>query len=224
MFELSGRRNVLLLVVSQALTLSAVVLSMTLAAILGGMLAPNKGLATLPIAAMVIGTALASTPAALFMRRQGRRQGFFVGAAMGLAGSLTSAWGLHTHSFALFVVGHLLVGGYQGFANYYRFAAVEAARARDASRAISWVVAAGVVAAFVGPQIALWGRDAIGGEAFVGSYLAQGLLSALALTMIAQLRLPAIATGPGGEARPLREIVAQPALRPRSSARPWVTP
>jgi MFS family permease len=212
-FALSGRRNVLLLAIGQALMLSAVVLAMTLAAILGGVLAPDKGLATLPVAAMVIGTAITSMPASWFMRRHGRRIGFLFGIGLGLAGSLVSVWGLHSHTFTLFVLGHLLIGGYQGFASYYRFAAVEAAGARDASRAIAWVVAAGVVAAFVGPQLAVWGRDWLASKAFVGSYLAQALLSLLALATIAQLRLPPIASGPVGEARPLRVIVAQPALR-----------
>jgi len=147
------------------------------------------------------------------MRRLGRRAGFLMGAAFGVAGSVLAACGLHRQSFLGFVLGHLLIGGYQGFASYYRFAAVEAAGARDASRAIAWVVAAGVVAAFVGPQLAVWGRDWLVSEAFVGSYLAQALLSVLALATIAQLRLPPIASGPVGETRPLRVIVAQPALR-----------
>jgi hypothetical protein len=120
---------------------------------------------------------------------------------------------LQNQDFALFVFGHLLMGGYQGFANYYRFAAVEAAGAAHASRAIAWVVAAGVVAAFAGPQIAVAGRDWIAGDAFVGSYVAQGLLSLLALATIAPLRLPPIVASQAADARPLREIVAQPALR-----------
>ena len=213
MTQTTARRNVRLLAASQALMLSAVVLAMTLAAILGAMLAPDQALATLPVAAMVIGTALTSTAAALFMHRFGRRLGFSIGAGLGLAGSLVSAWGLQTHTFVTFVLGHLLIGAYQGFASYYRFAAVEAAGPAGASRAISRVVLAGVIAAFAGPQIAVWGRDWIVGDAFVGSYLAQALLSVLALVMIAQLRLPPIAGDSGGAARPLREIAAQPALR-----------
>lgn len=83
----AGRRNVLLLALSQALTLSAVVMSVTLGAMLGGVLAPDKGYATLPIAMMVIGTAIASIPAAILMRHHGRRAGFLIGAALGLSGS-----------------------------------------------------------------------------------------------------------------------------------------
>lgn len=208
-----GRRNVLLLAFSQAVTLSAVVMSMTLAAILGGNLAPDRGLATLPIAVMVIGTALASLPAALLMRRHGRRAGFVIGAALGVSGSLLSALALHRSSFTLFVVGHLLLGSFQGFANYYRFAAIEATDAAHSSRAISWVVAGGVVAAFLGPQLGQWGRDWIAGGLFVGSYLAQGALGVVAMALLSQVRLPPVAAALEGDARPMREILTQPALR-----------
>ena len=150
-------RNVLILALSQALMLSAIVLSMALAAILGAMLAPDRALATLPVAAMVIGTAVASLPAALLMRRFGRSPGFLIGALLGVAGSLVSALALYQGSFAAFVIGHVLLGSYQGFANYYRFAAVEAAAPDRAGKAISLVVAGGVVAGFLGPQLGLWG-------------------------------------------------------------------
>lgn len=207
------RANVVILALSQALMLSSIVLSMALAAILGSMLAADKGLATLPVAAMVVGTALASLPAAQLMRRLGRRPGFLLGALLGIAGSAASALALHRADFALFVFGHVLLGSYQGFANYYRFAAVDAAGPQRASQAIALVVAGGVVAAFLGPQLALWGRDWIAGEPFVGSYLAQGALSLAALGLLAFLRLPRIDAAQAGPARPLAEILRQPALR-----------
>lgn len=208
-----GRRNVLLLAFSQAATLSAIVMSMTLAAILGGNLAPDKGWATLPIAAMVVGTAIVSLPAALLMRRHGRRAGFQIGAALGISGSLLSALALHRGSFVIFVIGHLLLGGYQGFGNYYRFAAVEATGAAHASQAISSVVAGGVVAAFVGPQLGQWGRDWFAQDVFAGSYVAQGALGVVALALLSQVHLPAVAVAAEGVARPMREILKQPALR-----------
>lgn len=205
--------NVLILALSQALMLSAIVLSMALAAILGAMLAPDKGLATLPVAAMVIGTAVASLPAAMLMRRYGRRPGFLVGALLGIGGSLLCALALHQSDFAAFVIGHFLLGSYQGFANYYRFAAVEAAGPKHAGKAISLVVAGGVVAAFLGPQLGLWGRDWIGGQVFIGSYLAQGVLSLVALVLLSRLHLPRVGTVQIGIPRPLRDILSDPALR-----------
>lgn len=209
----SSRGNVLILALSQALMLSAIVLSMALAAILGSMLAPDKGLATLPLAAMVIGTAIASLPASRFMRRFGRRPGFLIGALLGIGGSLVCAYALHQSLFGPFVIGHFLLGSYQGFANYYRFAAVEAAGPEHASRAISLVVAGGVVAAFLGPQLGQWGRDWMGSQIFVGSYLAQGVLSLVALILLSRLNLPWLETVQIGIPRPLREVMSQPALR-----------
>ncbi len=207
------RSNILILALGQALMLSAIVLSVTLAAILGSMLASDKGLATLPLAAMVIGTAIASLPAARLMRQRGRRPGFMLGALLGIGGSLLCAWALHQGSFVVFTLGHFLLGAYQGFANYYRFAAVEAAGSAQAGRAISLVIAGGIVAAFLGPQLGLWGRDWIGGDIFVGSYLAQGVLSLAALLLLTRLRLPKAVATQSGSARPLREILKQPALR-----------
>ncbi len=208
------RSNILILALGQALMLSVIVLSVTLAAILGAMLASDKGLATLPVAAMVIGTAIASLPAARLMRQRGRRSGFMLGALLGVSGSLLSAWALHQSSFVVFTLGHFLLGAYQGFANYYRFAAVEAAGSAQAGKAISLVIAGGIVAAFLGPQLGVWGRDWIGGQIFVGSYLAQGVLSLVALLLLARLRLPkAVVTMQSGSARPLRDILSQPALQ-----------
>ncbi len=206
-------RNVFLLATAQALMLSGVVVSMTLAGIIGNLLSPDRGLATLPIAAMVVGTALTSIPASLLMRRLGRRMGFVMGAALGTAGSAVAAYGLVTQRFDWFVVGHLLIGGYQGFANYYRFAAAEAAGPQYADKAISRVVAGGVIAAFAGPQIAVWGRDWLPHSVFLGSYLAQAGLSVAAMLVLSGLRLPKPVRVGGLPARPLREIIAQPALR-----------
>jgi hypothetical protein len=110
------------------------------------------------------------------------------------------------------VLGHLLLGIYQGFANYYRFAAVEATSPAHGSKAISMVVAGGVVAAFLGPQLGQWGREWFAGQAFVGSYLAQGVLGIAAMGLLYGLRLPAVSvargTGPAAA-----ELLRQPALR-----------
>ena len=207
-----GRRNVLLLAGSQALMLSAIVLSMSLAAILGALLAPDKSLATLPVAAMVVGTAIASLPAAMLMRRLGRRAGFLMGAGLGVSGSALAGYGLWQGSFALFVLGHLLLGSYQGFANYYRFAAAEAVDTAHTTRAISWVVAGGVVAAFLGPQLGQWGRDWLISGPFVGSYMAQAVLSVMALGVLSQVRLKPAASVAAGTARSVWELLSQPLL------------
>lgn len=208
-----GRRNVLVLATSQALMLSAIVLAVAIGAILGDQFAPNKSLATLPIAMLVVGTAITSIPASAIMRWRGRRAGFLLGTTFGIAGSALCALAVHRQSFAAFAVGHLLLGAYQGFASYYRFAAIEATDPGHGSTAISLVVAGGIVAAFLGPQLALWGRDWVTAQPFVGSYLAQGILSVVGLLLLTRLKLPKRAAAAGGAARPLRTILAQPASR-----------
>jgi predicted MFS family arabinose efflux permease len=110
------------------------------------------------------------------------------------------------------VLGHVLLGSYQGFANYYRFAAAEAVDAAHTTRAISWVVAGGIVAAFLGPQLGEWGRDWIVSGPFVGSYLAQAVLSVLALGLLSQVRLKPVAVATAGAARSVRELLSQPLL------------
>ncbi len=147
------------------------------------------------------------------MRRHGRRAGFLVGAVLGVAGSLVCVLALSRGSFAIFAIGHLLLGSYQGFANYYRFAAVEATDPKHASRAISWVVAGGLVAAFVGPQLGQWGRDGMAGGLFIGAYLAHATLTLVALVLLSRVRLKPVAVAVEGKVRPLRQILSQPALQ-----------
>jgi len=172
----SSARNVLILALGQALMLSAIVLSMTLAAILGSALAPDKGLATLPVAAMVVGAALASLPAARLMRRAGRRPASCSARCWDRRQPAVRA-GAAPGQLRGFVVGHTLIGSYQGFATTTALPQSEAASAGQASRAISLVVAGGLVAAFLGPQLAQWGVTGSPASCSSGSYLAQGALS-----------------------------------------------
>jgi MFS family permease len=96
---------------------------MTVGGLAGQMLAADKSLATLPIASMSVGTALATIPASLIMQRIGRRGGFILGTVLGALGGGLAVLALLTGSFWLFNLGNLLVGSYQGFAQFYRFAA-----------------------------------------------------------------------------------------------------
>lgn len=209
----ASQRNLAILVAAQALMVTAGVMTMALAAIIGASLAPDKGLATLPIAMMVIGTAVASLPAAFLMRQYGRRAGFICGAVLGLIGSALCVLALREFSFALFIAGHVLLGTYQGFANYYRFAAVEAGTPETANRAISWVIAAGLVGAFAGPQLGEWGRDWFSPALFSGSYAAQAMLTLIALAFLARLELKPVVVVAAEGARPVRELLAQPVLQ-----------
>src|SRR5512139_1451729 len=97
----------------------------TLSGVVGWMLAEDKGLATLPIAMMTVAAAVTMIPASLFMQRYGRKAGFILGAVMGTLAGLLAASAIWLESFSLFVAANMLVGSYQAFAQYYRFAAAD---------------------------------------------------------------------------------------------------
>jgi len=154
------RRNVLLLAACQALMFSGNSLLITTSALIGyNLLGADKSLATLPVALQMIATLAASVPASLLMGRIGRRAGFALGSLLGFSGGVCAAYALHVENFGLFCVATMLVGTFNGFAIYYRFAAADQADEKYRSRAISYVLAGGVVAAFVGPNLAAWTRD-----------------------------------------------------------------
>lgn len=203
-------RNVLLLASTQALFQTASVMVMTISGLVGLQLAIDKGLATLPIAMMMVAAAVTMIPASMLMQRFGRKVGFLLGTTLGCAAGLIAAWAIWLQSFWLFVLANMLVGGYQAFAQYYRFAAADIASADFKSRAISWVIAGGVVAALAGPNIARVLQD-IGPVPFLPAYLALFAVSVLALLIVTRITIPPVAVNDvHGTARPLLEIMRQP--------------
>jgi MFS family permease len=179
--------------------------------LVGHRLAADKSLATLPITLMVVGTAMTTIPAALFMGRFGRRNGFVFGALIGSMGGAVAAYAIVAQSFALFCLGHLLVGVYQGFANYYRFAAAETAGESFKGPAISLVLAGGVVAAVAGPEIGKWTKDMLAPAAFAGSYVALGGLSVFAAFVLLLIDMPKpVARAFRTRGRSLPTIMRQP--------------
>jgi MFS family permease len=203
-------RNVALLTGAQALFQTASIMLVTLSGLIGQLLAPDKSLATLPIAAMVVTAAVTMIPASLWMQRWGRRHGFVTGAVLGCAAGLAGLAAVLAHRFDLFVLANMLVGAYQGFAQYYRFAAVEAASDAFKSRSMSWVMTGGVLAAIAGPALARATRD-VGPEPFAASFAAMAALAVLAGLLLSRLALPPlVAAHAQGPARSLIHIVRQP--------------
>lgn len=203
-------RNVLLLASTQALFQTVSVMVMTLSGLVGLQLATDKSFATLPIAMMMVVAAATMIPASMFMQRFGRKAGFLLGTVLGCAAGLTAAGAIWLHHFWLFVFANMLVGGYQGFAQYYRFAAADIASADFKSRAISWVIAGGVVAALAGPGIARV-TQGIGPVPFMAAYLALFAVSVLALLIVTRIDIPPVVVSEvHGPARPLMEIMRQP--------------
>lgn len=205
------KRNVLLLTATQALFQTTSIMVMTLSGLVGLMLAPDRSLATLPIALMVVATATCLIPASLLMQRYGRRTGFLVGTALGALAGFLGAYAITRGDFVLFVVANMLVGAYQAFAQFYRFAAADVANDAFRSRAISWVIAGGVVAAVLGPALVRYTQN-LGTLPFAAPYIAMGLLALLAAALLTALRMPPTSEQTQGPARPLLVIMRQPAF------------
>lgn len=219
MYQLE-KRNVAILVISQVMFMVAAITVMTLSGVVGQQLSPAPDLATLPIAIMMLGTVISTLPASLFMKKVGRRRGFIVGAAVGGAGGgVLSFAGIANQSFVMFCLGSLLLGLYQGFAMYYRFAALDVASPSFRSRAISFVLAGGVVAAFLGPWNASNMGNLVPTVPFGGPYLIIAFLAVVAIALLSQLKVPSAGEPHEGEStRPLRTIVRSPAFMVALSA------
>ncbi|MGF9758089.1 MFS transporter [Microvirga sp. 0TCS3.31] len=207
-----AKHNAIVLAVAMALGGSSPAIVVSLGGLVGQALASNKELATLPVSLLNLGLALGTIPAAMLMRKAGRRIGYMVGAGIGLAGGCLAAFGIASYSFMLFCLGTLIIGSYGSFNQSYRFAATDAASEAFKPRAISWVMTGGLIAGVVGPQTVIWTRDAVGSAPFAGAFLGQATLAFLSMIVVWFLR-PApvsIASTKAGGGRPLLEIVRQP--------------
>ena len=207
------KRNVWLLAGCQALMNSGNSLLIATSALVGFRLAPDKSLATLPLALQFFTSMLTTIPASFLMKAVGRQAGFMIGTLLGLAGASLAAWGIVTGNFVYFCLAAALIGAFNGFGTYYRFAAADVATPDYRSRAISYVMAGGVVAALVGPNLAHWTSEWLAGIEFAGSYLSLLGIYGLSLAVLLFVRIPAPTTAPGyAHGRPLSDIARQPAF------------
>jgi len=204
------RRQVLLLATAQALFQTASVMVMAVGGLAGALVTGDPRLATAPIAAMFLGTALTTVPASLWMARVGRRPGFVVGAALGVLAGIVAALGLWLGSLVVLSIGTFFVGSYQAFAQFYRFAAGEVADDAFRPRSISLVLAGGIVAALLGPALGRLGGPLLS-PTYVGSFLLLALVSLVAALLLTRLQMPAtLPAQAGAAARALGQIVRQP--------------
>jgi MFS family permease len=203
------KTNVGLLAFCQALLNTGNSLLIATSALVGFQMAPDKSLATLPLACQFLASMLMTMPASLLMQRIGRRGGFTLGAVLGIGGAGLAAYAIVTAQFAVFCAASALFGLFNAFGTYYRFAAADIATPDYRSRAISFVMAGGVVAAVVGPNLANWTRALVPAVEFAGSYLS--LIGVFALTLLALLflRLPRPPAAAHADGRPLRVIASQ---------------
>jgi MFS family permease len=203
-------RQVLLLVTAQALAQTASIVVMTVGSLAGNQIAPAPQLATVPISAMILGTVAATVPASMWMARAGRRAGFITGALLGTLGGLVAAWGIVVRSFVVLLLGLFLIGTYQAFTLFYRFAAAEVSDDAFRPRAISLVLTGGVAAALIGPALAGLGALLLE-RAYAGSFLILAAICLAAAGVLLGLRIPMPeAQISRSQPRPLLVIMRQP--------------
>jgi MFS family permease len=203
-------RNVALLAACQALLLTNSAGLISMSALVGFSLTDVKAIATLGATTYVLGSALATMPASLWMARVGRRTGFMAGALANVGGCAVAVLALVAHSFALFCVATAIIGVYNAIGLQYRFAAAEIAAPADRAKAISLVLAGGIVGGFLGPETTRWGKDLFA-IPFAGSFvlLAAWALVALGVQSTVHVPKPSL-DGRNAGGRSLREIVQQP--------------
>jgi MFS family permease len=205
------KRNVSLIALCQAFSMTGNVVLFTVAALVGQSLAIEKALTTLPLAILQLATMLATIPASLLMQRIGRGRGFMVGILVGTGGALLGVAAIVSQSFWEFCGATMLLGISNGFAGYYRFAAAEVAAAGWQSQAISLVVSGGVISAIVGPQIANLSKDLLPASTFSGSFVAIAVIFVATLGILALVEFPEFSRSQvQGEGRPLGVIMRQP--------------
>lgn len=186
------KKVVLLLTLCQALAMTGSIVLFTIAALIGATLATDKSLATLPLAILQLATMVTTIPAALILKRWGRKLGFMIGVFVGLSGAGLGIYAVLANSFLLFNAATLLYGVFNGFVGYYRFAAADSASEAFRSRAISFVISGGILAALVGPQLAIWTKDWLP-TTFAGGLVAIALLQIITLLLLSFVDLPPLA-------------------------------
>jgi predicted MFS family arabinose efflux permease len=207
-----ARRNVLVLAVAQALAGGTSTVFIATGGIVGAMLAPDKGLATLPITLMVIGMWLGTLPIGKLAKTYGRRFALEAGSAVGIAAGLISSAAVLRGSFALFLLGSFCSGIYGASYQSYRFAAADTASEAFRPKAVSWVLAGGILAAIIGPQLIIATKDLLPPHLFAATYFGQAVLALAGAVVLFFVKIPppAAAKSGAGGGRPLSEIVRNP--------------
>ena len=163
---------VLILAICQALYMTGTSLMIATGPLAGKILTPAPGWETLPLATHHAGVMLATIPASHLMRRIGRRAGFMFGTIFGVIGAIMAGYGMLLGSFWMLCAGACVIGWFNGFAVFYRFAAADTASDDFKPKAISWVMTGGLFAAFLGPELANLTKDMLSPTIFAGSYFA----------------------------------------------------
>ena len=205
-----ARRAVAILIWAQAVLGAQMPVHFILGGLAGAMLAPEPAFATVPISMIVLGSMCAAPVLSWLMGLYGRRTGFLIGAGAGAIGAAIIAEAIIAGNFAWMLAGSFITGIYMAGHNLYRFAAADMASPGFRPRAISWVMAGGLAAAIIGPELVIWTQDLLEPIPFAGSYRAVVVLSVLGALPLLLLDIPRPRRTPRGTraGRPWREILA----------------
>lgn len=208
------RRNVAILAIAQGLFMTIQSMGIATTPLAGySLLGVDKSLATLPIFLNHAGIMLTTIPASLLMGRIGRRAGFTIGAALAIVFGLLAAWAIWIRSFEVLCISALLQGMAAAFAWYYRFAAADASPPAFKPKAISYVMAGGIAAGVIGPEIAKRTVDWFAPVTFMGVYVSIAIVGVLSTLLVHLLRIPKLtAAEQAAGGRSLKLIARQPAF------------
>jgi MFS family permease len=211
---MNPKRNLAVLFTAHAILGSQMPVHVILGGLAGAELAGNRALATLPMSLIVLCSMFAAPFAAWLMGRYGRRAGFLTGAFAGALGGALATRALLVDSFGLLLAGSALSGVFMAFQGFVRFAASDAVPAPWQPRAISLVLAAGLINALAGPELVRWLGDALAPTPYAGAYAAIVGVNIVGALVLLLLRIPPPPRRVPGTARPrpLAELFAQPRL------------
>jgi predicted MFS family arabinose efflux permease len=203
-------KNLWFLTLAQGLYLTNNVTFIAINGLVGFALAPEPWLATLPVMAYVVGSAMATTLVAKVQRRLGRKRSFQIALLVAFFSSLVCAFATLEKQFWLLNLGTVIAGFYNANAQLYRFAAAELADKTAKEKAISWVLAGGILGAVLGPNMASWTRDWFV-QPFAGAYITLAGVALIAIGVVSQIHFHEKRVDPEQEpGRPLSEIMRQP--------------
>src|ERR1700751_5392625 len=205
-----AKANVLRLAAAQALTGANGAVIYATSSIIGATIAPDVSFATVPISMHVLGIAAGTLPTGAISRRYGRRVAFIIGTGCGVATGLLGAFAILHGSFWLFCAATFLGGLYAAGSQSYRFAAADGASGALRPKAVSWVMAGGVFAGVLGPQLVQWTMDVWPPYLFAFSFVMQALVALIAMATLAGVDAPRPAPSALHLGRPLLEIARQP--------------
>ncbi|MGF1707099.1 MFS transporter [Enterovibrio baiacu] len=204
-------KNVWLLALCQALLMSGNIVLISVNGLIGQALSPNDSWVTLPVSTQFVGLMMATIPASLIMAKIGRKNGFMLGNVIGIFGALLCVYALGQSAFWLFCFSTMLLGIGIGFGTLYRFAAIEVSAPESRDKAISLSMAGGVLAAVLGPNLAIASQHWLPGTNFSGAFIGITALYVLSLVVLQFIGLPpAVPEQHQSKQRPVGDILRAP--------------